>query len=220
MEAPHSNSHFEKTFLLMFFSLVFTKVVCVVFSNVFVLFRFWIWIIKFNFFHFSLFFSCFFTFPHYHFIYFFGFFPCTSFLCFLSFVLLLPPHLFALCYFKLPIFLPCATANSSSFCLVLPQTPHLSALCYLKLLLHLLPHWAATSLPCFIASSHYLVCCLIALPCHCIVHYLIALSHYLATSPCCLVTLPHYPTSLPSTLSCYHCPLLRRVRCSLFHWLA
>ncbi len=68
--------------------------------------------------------------------------------------------------------MPCATSN-----------------CYLiKLLLHPI----TTSSPCPIA----LACCLITLPCafliallhHCLVHHFVALSRYLATLPCCLVS--------------------------------
>jgi len=105
--------------------------------------------------------------------------PSTSFLCFLFFVLLLPPRLSV----------PCATSN-----------------CFL---IELLPHHLVL-LPWFVASSHCLLQRVIALPNHCLVHYLITSSHYLATPPCCLVTLLHYLAWLTPTLSCYHY--------SLFHW--
>ncbi len=128
---------------------------------VYFLFRFWIWIIELK--VFSIFFTFFFS-------------PLLSSisLIFLPFSLLLlsfASNLLSCCY--LLVFL----------CLVLLQTVT-SLSYYLNLLLprHLV------LLPWLVASSHWLVCCLIALLHHCLVHHFVALSRYLTTSPCCLVS--------------------------------
>ncbi len=168
MEAPYSNSHFEKTFLLVFFSLVFTKVVCVVFSNVFVLFRFWIWMIKLIFFLVS---SPFLT---------------IIFIFILVFPLVLlsfASYLLSCCY--LLIFLPCATSNYCLICCLIELLPH-----YLVLL----PHHTALCA----ASLHYLVIalCTTSLLCHItLLPRLVALSHYLTTPPHC--PLPCHATIAP-----------------------
>lgn len=68
-------------------------------------------------------------------------------------------------------------------CLVLLQIVTSSSYCFILLLpRHLV------LLPWLVASSHYLVRYLIALLHHCLVHHFVALSRYLATSPCCLVS--------------------------------
>jgi hypothetical protein len=163
----------------------------------------------------SFFFIFFFVLDLSSLIVFFFFFPSTSFLCLLSFVLLLPPHLFV----------PCATSN---YCLI--------ELLPILLLLHhlvLLPWPIASScclnlLPCHVVLTYCLLVALrphyfmtlfhryfvryfIALLRHCLVHYFVTSSCYLTTPPCCLVTLPHCPTSLPHVSLCCHR--------SLLHWL-
>jgi len=165
-------------FPLVFFSFMFTKVVCVVFS------RFWIWVIEFNFFPFNFF--IFWSSPFFTFNFFFFFFSLlffSSFLCFLFLILLWPPRLVLLWVVAL------STHPTTSTNCLLVLHHHLVALvasslpcCLVAIIISSLPHL----LHCFIIISSQLVTA--SMP-----RCFVTIHHYLTTSlPCRSLSLPHY----------------------------
>jgi hypothetical protein len=189
-------------FLLVFFSFMFTKVVCVVF------FRFWIWVIEFKFFPFKFFFFLVLTFFH---IQFFSLLFFSSFLCFLFLILLRPPRLVLLwvvassthpttstnCLLVLHCHLVALMASSLPYCLVaiiissLLHLPH----CFIVVSSQLV----TASMPrCFVAIHHYLTT---SLPCRSLSlpHYLVALLRWVevpSNPPICCFVVLHLVTSL------------------------